>query len=225
MRRRRVVAALGRRAVVDRRRAGPAPDEQAAGVRGVVARHAVDYGGRPLGRPRQPPGARGTLRPERRPVPCPPSSPPDRRSPRAPRPHAPGEAAARRDLRDQIARLERELALELTAAFPRREPLRTGRAASARGGPRLLSLGELERVRDELADRVAALRDERPRERLEQMLAAPARHRWAHDHQRGARRAGLHRLGGAPAARPDRHADGVVAREDLVRLPVTRVTA
>jgi hypothetical protein len=92
---------------------------------------------------------------------------------------APGEAAARRDLRDQIARLERELALELAAAFPRREPLRADRSASARGGPRLLSLGELERVRDELAERIAAVGGERPRERLEQMLAAPERHRWA----------------------------------------------
>jgi len=97
----------------------------------------------------------------------------------APGAAAPGEAAARRDLRDQIARLERELALELAAAFPRREPLRADRSASARGGPRLLSLGELERVRDELAERIAAVGGERPRERLEQMLAAPERHRWA----------------------------------------------
>ena len=93
---------------------------------------------------------------------------------------ASGEAAARSDLRDQIARLERELALELADAFPRREPVRAVRSASARGGPRLLSLGELERVRDELADRIAALSDERPRARLEAMLAAPARHKWAY---------------------------------------------
>ena len=92
---------------------------------------------------------------------------------------APGEAAARRDLRDQIARLERELALELAIVFPRREPVRAGRSASARGGPRLLGLGELERVRDELADRIAALQDERPRARLEAMFADPARHKRA----------------------------------------------
>lgn len=93
---------------------------------------------------------------------------------------APDETAARRDLRDQIARLERELALELAVVFPRREPLREGRSASPRGGPRLLSLGELERVRDELAERIAGLCDERPRERLACMLVAPERHKWAH---------------------------------------------
>jgi hypothetical protein len=88
------------------------------------------------------------------------------------------EHAARRDLREQIARLERELARTLQDAFPRREPARRGRSASAQGGPRLLSLGQLERIRDELADRVESLRSNRAAERLEQMLLAPERHRW-----------------------------------------------
>ena len=88
------------------------------------------------------------------------------------------ERAARRDLRDQIARLERELARALTEAFPRREPPRRGRSASAQAGPRLLSLGQLERIRDELADRVESLRRNPAAERLEQMRLAPERHRW-----------------------------------------------
>ena len=88
------------------------------------------------------------------------------------------ERAARRDLRNQIARLERELARALTEAFPRREPPRRGRSASAQAGPRLLSLGQLERIRDELADRVASLRCNPAAERLEQMRLAPERHRW-----------------------------------------------
>src|ERR687896_2010074 len=88
------------------------------------------------------------------------------------------ERAARRDLRDQIARLERELARALTEVFPRREPPRRGRSASAQAGPRLLSLGQLERIRDELADRVASLRCNPAAERLEQMRLAPQRHRW-----------------------------------------------
>src|SRR5829696_2947928 len=89
------------------------------------------------------------------------------------------ERAARRDLRDQIARLERELAAVAAAAFPRAEPALAGRPASAQAGPRLLTLGQLERIRDELADRVEALRRNRAAELLEQMRAAPERHRWA----------------------------------------------
>ena len=88
------------------------------------------------------------------------------------------ERAARRDLRDQIARLERELTRTLAESFPRREPPRSGRSASAQAGPRLLSLGQLERIRDELADRVESLRTNRGAERLEQMRLAPERHRW-----------------------------------------------
>jgi hypothetical protein len=89
------------------------------------------------------------------------------------------ERAARRDLCGQIARLEHELACALADAFPRREPARTGRSASAQAGPRLLTLGQLERIRDELADRTAALRDRRGHALLERMHAAPERHRWA----------------------------------------------
>ena len=97
----------------------------------------------------------------------------------APAPVVLDEHAARRDLRDQIGRLERELACTLAEVFPRREPERAGRSASAQAGPRLLTLGELERIRDELADRTAALRDRRGYARLEQLYAAPERHRWA----------------------------------------------
>jgi hypothetical protein len=89
------------------------------------------------------------------------------------------EHAARRDLRDQIGRLELELGRALAEAFPRREPVRTARSASAQAGPRLLTLGQLERIRDELADRTAALRDRRGAQRLEALYAAPEQHRWA----------------------------------------------
>ena len=88
------------------------------------------------------------------------------------------ERAARRDLRDQIARLERELAEALAAGFPRREPARAGRSSSAQAGPRLLTLGQLERIRDELVERVESLRSNPAADRLEQMLLAPERHRW-----------------------------------------------
>jgi hypothetical protein len=88
------------------------------------------------------------------------------------------ERAARRDLRDQIARLERQLGNALVEAFPRREPPRSGRSASAQAGPRLLTLGQLERIRDELADRVESFRRNPGAVRLEQMRLAPERHRW-----------------------------------------------
>ncbi len=97
----------------------------------------------------------------------------------APAPVVLDEHAARRDLRDQIARLEQELARTLAEVFPRREPVRAARSASAQAGPRLLTLGQLERIRDELAERTAALRDCRGPQVLEAIYAAPERHRWA----------------------------------------------
>jgi hypothetical protein len=94
-------------------------------------------------------------------------------------PAARDERAARRDLCDQIGRLEGELTRTLADVFPRREPVRPGRSASAQAGPRLLTLGQLERIRDELADRVATLRAPRGAALLEDMRRAPERYRWA----------------------------------------------
>jgi hypothetical protein len=77
---------------------------------------------------------------------------------------AAGERAARADLRAQIAALEAR-----------------GARLPATGGPRLLSLGELERVRDGLAARPAGGGDgvQAARLKLERMLADPRAHRWA----------------------------------------------
>jgi GntR family transcriptional regulator len=62
------------------------------------------------------------------------------------------DAAARRRLHDEIARLEAELvALPLL-------PAAGDRPAATTGGARLLSLGELQTTRDVLAERVAELR-------------------------------------------------------------------
>jgi hypothetical protein len=94
------------------------------------------------------------------------------------------ERAARATLRDQIARLERELATVITASRPH---LDRGPPMSSFAGPRLLSLGELERVRDALAGRLSTLRSaaaaqsarqaDAARE-LERMLADPPAHKW-----------------------------------------------
>jgi hypothetical protein len=94
------------------------------------------------------------------------------------------ERAARGTLRAQIARLEREHASLFAAAYPRLDP---GPPAPSLAGPRLLSLGELERVRDHLAARVSALAaaaaEQRARQaeaarELERMLADPPAHKW-----------------------------------------------
>lgn len=96
------------------------------------------------------------------------------------------ELAARRTLRTQIARLERDLADAFVTAYPMgglgQAPIATSR------DPRLLDLGELERIRDDLAERLRSAHltiSERAdvqaanRVFLEQMLLEPAKHRFA----------------------------------------------
>jgi hypothetical protein len=96
------------------------------------------------------------------------------------------QRAARRSLRIQIARLERELADAFVTAYPM-GGLDLAASDHARG-PRLLDLGELERIRDELAERLHAARvtiaergDIQAANRLylERMLLEPAKHRFA----------------------------------------------
>lgn len=91
---------------------------------------------------------------------------------------------ARDDLRRQIARLEHELGELFATAFPRKG---FEWHIGALGGPRVLSLGELERIRDALALRLGDARaelgrraeiEEANRGLLESMIAEPERHRW-----------------------------------------------
>ena len=74
-------------------------------------------------------------------------------------PVRPDEAAARRTLREQIARLEGELGALFCSTYPR-----TGFDwhVPSRGGPRVLSLVELEQLRDELLQRQGAAQPPRP---------------------------------------------------------------
>ncbi len=97
--------------------------------------------------------------------------------------------AARRTLRDQIARLERDLAETTTTGFPRvGVTVEETRVAARARGPRILDLGELEALRDDLAGqlrfarhRVTTLSEsqQKARERLEAMFLEPRRHKWA----------------------------------------------
>jgi len=94
------------------------------------------------------------------------------------------ERRLRDDLRRQIALLERRLGELFAAAFPRHG---IEFAVAGVGGPRVLGIAELEGVRDALALRLrdaeteVARRgriEERNRQRLEAMLAAPEEYRW-----------------------------------------------
>ncbi|HWB68700.1 MAG TPA: hypothetical protein VG518_01860 [Solirubrobacterales bacterium] len=95
------------------------------------------------------------------------------------------ERLARAELRRQIGRLERELAGLFAEAFPRVELDCAVAPGSAE--PRVLGLGELERVRDDLAARIAEARvalaeqeelESRNLALLEEMLADPASFKW-----------------------------------------------
>jgi hypothetical protein len=95
------------------------------------------------------------------------------------------QLAARRSLRGQITRLERELADAFVTAYPMGG---LEQAVARRAEARLLDLGELERVRDELAERLRAARvsiaeraDMQVAKRLylERMLLDPAKYRFA----------------------------------------------
>ena len=94
------------------------------------------------------------------------------------------ERLARDDLRRQIAALERKLGELFASAFPRKGiEWRVG----AVGGPRVLDVGDLERVRDALVVRLRTAQaevarradaEEANRALIESMIAQPDQHRW-----------------------------------------------
>jgi hypothetical protein len=98
----------------------------------------------------------------------------------------PDERPARQTLLDQIAKLESELGSLLCSTWPRKG-FDFGPGQRRRGGPRLLTLAELEQLRDELAERVRSTRralsertylEEQNRCRIEEMLLEPEKHKW-----------------------------------------------
>jgi len=95
------------------------------------------------------------------------------------------ERAARADLRRQIAAMEAELGQLFGSAFPRKG-IEFGVPAPG-GGPRVLSVDELERVRDTLATRLADIKarlddagyvEQLNRRLIERMSAAPDEYKW-----------------------------------------------
>jgi hypothetical protein len=95
------------------------------------------------------------------------------------------ELLARRELRRQIGRLERELAGLFAEAFGRVHL--DCEVAPVANEPRVLDLGALERLRDDLAERIADARlaleeqdrlEAANRELLGRMIASPADYKW-----------------------------------------------
>lgn len=91
---------------------------------------------------------------------------------------------ARDELRRQIARLERELGELFASTFPRRG---IEWKVGAAGGPRVIGTPQLERIRDDLADRLAEAKaeiarraevEEASRGLVERMIADPEDYRW-----------------------------------------------
>lgn len=122
----------------------------------------------------------------------------------------PDERPARRALHGQIERLERDLAKLFAASWPRKG-LEFG-VDHPGGRPRIRDLGELERIRDALAERVEdARRDLRERHAvedanrrlIESMLRHPEDHRWV-------------RVGNADIGEPGCHHWHVVPRWGLI---------
>jgi hypothetical protein len=94
------------------------------------------------------------------------------------------ERAARRTLHAQVAHLEEELSQLFCSIWPRKG---FELSVPGRGGPRLLSLAELEELRDELAAKVQHARralsdrsyaEEQNRRLIEEMLLDPEGHKW-----------------------------------------------
>ena len=96
----------------------------------------------------------------------------------------PDERSARRDLLEQIARLETDLSALFCSAYPRGG---FDWAVPSRGGPRMLTMSELERLRDDLAERLHDVRrtlsdrtwvEEQNRRLIEEMMLEPEKHKW-----------------------------------------------
>jgi hypothetical protein len=94
------------------------------------------------------------------------------------------ERAARRSLRGQVARLERELCAAFASASPYAS---VDWRVPSRSGPRMLDLGELEALRDALAERLRRARvaiaeraelEARNRRLVEQMMLEPGRYKF-----------------------------------------------
>jgi hypothetical protein len=95
------------------------------------------------------------------------------------------ERDARADLRRQIAAMEAEMGQLFASAFPRKG-IEFGVPAPG-GGPRILSVNELERVRDSMAARLKEVRgrldqhaqsEEQARLLIEEMTRDPESHKW-----------------------------------------------
>jgi hypothetical protein len=100
----------------------------------------------------------------------------------------PDERAARRALLEQVRRLQEEATGLFCSAWPR-QGLDLLPAPTRRAGPRLMTLGELEELRDTMVEELLrgrealaerTLAEEQSRRLIEEMLLDPESHRWVH---------------------------------------------
>ena len=135
------------------------------------------------------------------------------------------------ELRRQIARMERELGELFATTFPRRG---IDWSVGAAGGPRVLGIAELERIRDALADRLAEARaeiarradeEQANRELVERMIADPAEYRWVRVRNEDVGEPRLQALALAPALGDHRDVPRLVAGQALVGLSLSHRVA
>ena len=138
------------------------------------------------------------------------------------------ERRARVELRRQIGALERQLGELFASAFPRQG---IDWSVGAVGGPRVLGIAELERVRDALAVRLRQAQaelgrrgevEEANRGLLESMIADPRGAPLGAGLRGGRRRAELPPVALAPSVGHPRDADGLVAGQALIGLSVSQ---
>src|SRR2546423_9807124 len=118
------------------------------------------------------------------------------------------ERAARRTLLDQIARFESELAALFCSTYPRKG---FEWNVASRGGPRVLTLAELEELRDGLHERLSHNRgllsdrtyvEECNRRLIEDMMLEPQKHKWRRIGAEDIGEQGGPTWGGGPALGP-----------------------
>ena len=134
------------------------------------------------------------------------------------------ERAARRTLRDQIARLERELVTACLDACPRIDPGPPLRSRARPAPPRrsgsssacaTSSPAGSSRVRGEIDAQL--LQQAESRVLVERMLADPPAHKWLRVSNAQLGEPGCKHFHVRPRLGPDRPADGLVAGQDLLR--------
>ena len=143
----------------------------------------------------------------------------------------PDERAARRDLLEQIARLESDLSALFCSAYPRGG---FDWAVPSRGGPRVLSLpsssGSATTSPSASTTSARTLSDrtwveEQNRRLIEEMMLEPEKHKWVRVGNEDIGERGCKHWHVRPRCGHPRHDAELVAGPDFLRLPVSHLTS